>query len=67
MLSPELVIMSFATPLALGSLWSLIFSGITIIILIIRTALEDKTLSKELNGYAAYSEAVRYRLIPFIW
>lgn len=61
------IIMSFATPLALGSLWSLIFSGIITIILIIRTALEDKTLSKELNGYAEYSEVVRYRLIPFIW
>jgi protein-S-isoprenylcysteine O-methyltransferase Ste14 len=59
--------MSFATPLVLGSLWSLIFSGITIIIFIIRTALEDKTLSKELNGYAEYSDIVRYRLIPFIW
>ena len=67
MLSPGLVILSFATPLALGSLWSLIFSGIITIILIIRTALEDKTLRKELNGYAEYSEAVRYRLMPFIW
>lgn len=59
--------MSFATLLALGSLWSLIFSGIITIIFILRTALENKTLRKELNGYAEYSEVVRYRLIPFIW
>ncbi len=32
-----------------------------------RTALEDKLLRGGLDGYAAYAERVRYRLIPFIW
>jgi len=59
--------MSFATPLALGSLWSLSFSVIITILFIIRTYLEDKTLQKELNGYVEYSELVKYRLIPFVW
>ena len=61
------IIMSFATPLALGSLWSLSFSVIITILFIIRTYLEDKTLQKELNGYVEYSELVKYRLIPFVW
>jgi len=61
------IIMSFATPMALGTLWGLIFSGITGILLIIRTALEDNTLKRELAGYAEYAEKVKYRLIPFLW
>ncbi len=61
------IIMSFATPIALGTLWGLIFSGITGILLIIRTALEDNTLKRELAGYAEYAEEVKYRLIPFLW
>jgi protein-S-isoprenylcysteine O-methyltransferase Ste14 len=61
------IIMSFATPMALGTLWGLIFSGITGILLIIRTALEDNTLKRELAGYDEYAEKVKYRLIPFLW
>ena len=61
------IIMSFATPLALGSLWSPCFSAIITILFIIRTYLEDKTLRKELKGYVEYSELVRHRLIPFAW
>lgn len=61
------IIMSFATPMALGTLWGLIFSGITGILLIIRTALEDNTLKRELARYDEYAEKVKYRLIPFLW
>ncbi|MBN1411108.1 MAG: isoprenylcysteine carboxylmethyltransferase family protein [Spirochaetales bacterium] len=61
------IFMSVATPVALGTLWALIFSGITCILLIIRTALEDKTLKQELPGYAEYTTKVKYRLMPFIW
>ena len=61
------IIMFFAIPLALGSLWALSFSIIITVLLIIRTYLEDKTLKKELKGYAEYSELVKYKLIPFVW
>jgi protein-S-isoprenylcysteine O-methyltransferase Ste14 len=37
------------------------------VLLIIRTALEDRTLQAELNGYAEYARQVRYRLLPGIW
>ncbi len=37
------------------------------IVLIVRTALEDKTLQAELPGYKKYADKVRYRLIPGIW
>jgi protein-S-isoprenylcysteine O-methyltransferase Ste14 len=56
-----------ATALALGSLWSLIPAILIVISIIIRTALEDKTLQQKLPGYKEYAEDVRYRLIPGVW
>jgi protein-S-isoprenylcysteine O-methyltransferase Ste14 len=56
-----------AVPLILGSLLALIFAIIIIIILIVRTYLEDKTLQAELDGYVPYTKKVKYRLFPGIW
>ena len=56
-----------ATSLALGSLWALIPAGLVICLFVIRTALEDKTLLEELDGYQDYAEQVRYRLLPGVW
>jgi protein-S-isoprenylcysteine O-methyltransferase Ste14 len=61
------IIFTLATPIALGAFWGLIFSVIIGILLIVRTALEDATLKKELPGYAEYTENVKYKLIPFLW
>ena len=58
---------NLATALVLGSLWALIPGAITAGLLIVRTALEDSTLRKELDGYKEYAEKVKYRLIPGIW
>jgi protein-S-isoprenylcysteine O-methyltransferase Ste14 len=54
-------------PLLFGSWWAFIPSILAIIAFVIRTAWEDKTLQKELNGYSEYVKQVRYRLIPGIW
>jgi protein-S-isoprenylcysteine O-methyltransferase Ste14 len=54
-------------PLLFGSWWAFIPSFLAIIAFAIRTALEDKTLQKELNGYTEYAKQVRFRLIPGIW
>lgn len=40
---------------------------ITVLIIIIRTALEDRMLKEGLEGYPEYAKQTRYRLIPFIW
>jgi len=61
------VVSSFATPLALGSLWGLIPAGLTMCFLIVRTALEDRALLDELDGYKEYAGRVRYRLLPGVW
>lgn len=58
---------SLATPLLLGSLWALIPGALTTCVIIVRTALEDKTLREELPGYEDYGERVRYRLLPKVW
>jgi len=56
-----------ALPLSLGSLWGLLPGGIAITLLVIRTALEDRTLQRELPGYAAYAQRVRFRWVPGVW
>lgn len=50
--------------LALGSTWALVPAAVALIIAVIRTALEDRTLQEELPGYRDYAQRVRYRLIP---
>ncbi len=54
-------------PLLTGSLWSMIPALIGIIILWIRTSLEDKTLKNELKGYLEYTKRTRYKLIPWVY
>jgi protein-S-isoprenylcysteine O-methyltransferase Ste14 len=53
--------------LALGSWWALVPAVIAGFILVLRIVGEERTLREELPGYAAYTERVRYRLIPGIW
>jgi protein-S-isoprenylcysteine O-methyltransferase Ste14 len=55
------------TPFILGSLWALIPTGVEVAGYLIRTALEDSTLLKELDGYQDYARQTRYRLLPGIW
>jgi protein-S-isoprenylcysteine O-methyltransferase Ste14 len=61
------ILMTLATPILLGSLYALSMAFFVSLIIVIRTALEDKTLNTELTGYKEYSETVKYKLIPFIW
>ncbi len=53
--------------LALGSVWTIIPVIVALIIAVIRTVLEDKTLQEELPGYQDYAHRVRYRLIPGVF
>ncbi|MFC2165953.1 methyltransferase family protein [Acidobacteriota bacterium] len=61
------IVGALGTPLLLGSFWAFIPMGFMILIIAIRTALEDKTLRNELEGYREYSSQTRYRLLPGIW
>jgi protein-S-isoprenylcysteine O-methyltransferase Ste14 len=53
--------------LFLGSWWALVPAGLITILMVIRTALEDRTLQAELPGYAEYTQRTRYRLLPGVW
>jgi len=61
------VLSGIALPVMLGSLWALIPSGLTALIFIIRTGLEDRTLRRELPGYEEYSQNTHFRLVPYVW
>ena len=56
-----------STALLLGSWLGLLFSLVLIAMIILRTALEDRSLRSGLTGYAQYAETVKYRLIPRVW
>jgi protein-S-isoprenylcysteine O-methyltransferase Ste14 len=53
--------------LALGSVWTLIPAAVALIIVVVRTELEDRTLQQELPGYREYTRRVRFRLLPWIY
>ncbi len=61
------IIINLATPLLLGSPWALIPGGLSGLLMIVRTRLEDRTLQAELDGYKEYASRVRYRLLPGVW
>jgi len=56
-----------AGSLVLGSLWALGLQALACVLLVVRTALEDRALQQELPGYAAYAQQVKYRLLPGVW
>lgn len=56
-----------AVPFLLGSWWAFVPVILFTATIILRTWLEDRTLSRELPGYDAYALRVRYRLLPWIW
>lgn len=54
-------------PLVLGSWVSFAVLLLTVPVLVLRILSEEKVLVKGLEGYEAYREKVRYRLLPGIW
>ena len=53
--------------LVLGSWWASIPQVIAALMIIWRTAREDKTLQAELPGYAEFTQETKYRLLPGVW
>jgi protein-S-isoprenylcysteine O-methyltransferase Ste14 len=61
------IIMGPSIGFLLGSWWAVIAGLAVSILFILRTALEDSTLQKELPGYAEYAGKIRFRLLPGVW
>ena len=62
-----IIIFYLSTCIALGSYWAVIPASALIPVLVFRIIDEEKELLENLEGYKAYTEKVRYRLIPYIW
>ncbi len=61
------IIGAFSYPLILGSWWGFVAGLPLSLLFVVRTALEDRTLQRELPGYQEYTNITRYRLMPFVW
>jgi protein-S-isoprenylcysteine O-methyltransferase Ste14 len=61
------ILYELAVPVLLASWWALIVGAFNALLFILRTALEDRTLQRELTGYGDYARRVRYRLLPRVW
>ena len=53
--------------LLLGSVCGLLLALAMIGLLILRIFGEEKLLAHDLEGYPAYTQKVRYRLVPHVW
>ena len=59
--------MHLAYPTAVGSTLAYVPVAVLVATVVWRTAMEDRMLRAELQGYAEYTERTRYRLIPGVW
>lgn len=61
------ILLFLMMPIVLGSWYALIVFAFYPAIIIVRLKDEEDLLSRELSGYAAYKQKVKYRIIPFVW
>jgi protein-S-isoprenylcysteine O-methyltransferase Ste14 len=61
------LLMCLFVPIALGSWVGLPFVLPLTIVIVVRLLDEEKLLKKDLAGYDAYTQKVRYHLIPYVW
>ena len=61
------VLLFLAMPLVLNSIFSFLIMLLYIPLIARRIRSEENLLRRELDGYEAYMDRVKYRLIPFIW
>jgi protein-S-isoprenylcysteine O-methyltransferase Ste14 len=61
------LVMLAGMPLALGSWWGLLTIIPMTLLIVWRIVEEERYLVANLEGYAAYRNTVRYRLLPFVW
>lgn len=61
------ILLFLMMPLVLGSWYALLIFAFYPAIIVVRLKDEEKLLARELPGYEAYQQKVKYRLIPCIW
>lgn len=61
------LVVYLAIPVLLDAATAFVPALLLAVVLVTRTALEDRTLRERLAGYREYTCRVRYRLLPGIW
>ena len=61
------LLMFLFAPLALGSYWAVIPSLLIVGVFVARILNEEVVLRRDLAGYPAYMQKVRFRLLPGVW
>jgi protein-S-isoprenylcysteine O-methyltransferase Ste14 len=61
------IVLWTALNLALGSWLAVGLSLLMVIVIVVRTALEDRFLRDQFAGYVQYASRVKWRLVPGIW
>jgi protein-S-isoprenylcysteine O-methyltransferase Ste14 len=61
------IAMYFGAGLILGSEWALAIAAAIAVLFVWRTAMEDRTLRRELPGYEDFTRVTRFRLLPGVW
>ena len=61
------ILLFLMIPLILGSWYALIAFAFYPAVIVVRLKDEEELLTRELPGYAAYKQKVKYRIIPFVW
>jgi protein-S-isoprenylcysteine O-methyltransferase Ste14 len=62
-----IIVQYLGMPLILGSAWAYAPAAAVVLLFVVRTALEDRTLRAELPGYEEYARQTTSRLIPAVW
>lgn len=58
---------AMGTALLLLSVWAIGAALVAAAWIVLRTALEDATLRRELPGYQDYCRRTRFRIVPGVW
>jgi len=61
------ILVFIGAPLWLESTTAALLALVPIVLVLLRVLVEENFLRRELPGYAAYAQRVRYRLVPFLW
>ena len=62
-----MLVANLATPVLLDAPWTFAPAVAVAALVVVRTALEDRMLQRDLPGYRAYAQATRARLVPGVW
>jgi protein-S-isoprenylcysteine O-methyltransferase Ste14 len=62
-----MIVGTVGVPLLLTSAWAVIPCACSVILLVVRTRLEDAFLEERLEGYRGYQRTTRFRLLPRVW